>query len=1389
MNKSILIIFLIIVISGISALEHTPGQILFKTTRAMEIVRGRTGLTAFDNFLNEVQASNVKPVNGVHGSRWFSANLSSEPDWTAIKNNSLRFEGIEVIQPNYLNKMHLTPNDPWYSLQQLHLVDLPQAWNYTTGSNMIIVGVVDSGLLKDHPDLQGNIYYNPNEIPDNGIDDDNNGYIDDYCGWDFADAPELSDIALGDYTVPDNDVTDENFHGTHVSGILGAATNNGIGIAGVCWNVKILPIRAGFRTTTGTGFLQDDDAAAAIIYGADMGSSVMNLSWGDANYSAIIADACQYAYERGVTIVASAGNDPGPYLSYPAKLSSVISVGAIDPYRNLAGFSSYGPELDLVAPGQMIYSTYKSEGAEIYKEMSGTSMSSPFVAGAAALLKSIQPNLTPDEVKARLLTSTDDLGPIGFDNFFGHGLLNVRKLMENLSAPYVRVDFPVDNMGIAADFDIVGTVQSENFFRYSVMAALEKGTGVLEWKDAFHNTSNPHFYYQPVFDGTIARFRIHDLMPEGKYVLRIKFERTNGTAYHVFRIVNLDQTAPFMRPNTFQVFKRYDGQNVKYYAGAMFNEPVMSELIIYTPDFNQYTAFPVKVDSLQVWQLPNNLPQGPISVEIRAFNNSDLTYNSPLMNNVANIQYELVPSHGFSPKIIGNPMIPLNRFHDFDGNGKKEFLAMELPVSGYGDDRFYELTDTTLVAKYTYFNKFMPLDIGNTHGDGMELLALNLDNVILYETLSSNTYPTTSLWTETGISGGIFADYNNDGIQDILVVKNLPAERVIQLHQRISVNQVSVPKIILRNTTSTFQRNMFVPTIICRNLDGDNRPDILTADTDGDIMIFEATSATTAEMVWQRRMPVRNTYYLTAGDFDGNGTTDFFVGGYNTDVLDPNQNYWFFEGFTSSGDNQYTSMGHIQFNHVMTQNAIQAFDVDGDGKDEIILSLSPNLYILKYVNGKFQPIFYDQSIRTYQIACSHEDNEPFFITNRNDDSGNAKAVVWRKQDPFAGPPTPANFIARPLRHNRVSLSWQSNGADLYRIYRKTDNQPPFLLNQATSNSFIDTLVTAGIKYHYAVSSVNFGYSPSESILTQWIEATPMQQPMVTSITMIGNNELRVIFDQPLAASAFNAGCYIVDYEMGIPLSANSIMNQCGVQLRFRHAFPQIEGYFLLQLRNVYGVTGVAPQQNIYTFSYNPDFTAPFIMGAELLANNKTVRITISEAVYPATALDMENYTLTLPVNDLDNRITSVSVNDNIITINLRYPAKYSNRYYYIELHNITDLAGNRIIPNQNICKFGRSDFTDLSELVVYPNPVKTSEYQTVNFMNFPINKKGKLIIYNISGEQIYSASIGPFNPNNNNITTRWNLQNQSGKKVSSGIYYYMITMDGETRKGKIAVLN
>ncbi len=1367
----------------------TPNKLIFKTSRVIQPTQNRTGLTQFDSFLDHLGADNIRLIRGMHLEQYYLVDLVQEPDWVVVRSGGYRFEGIEYIQPIGLSTFHsMTPNDPLFPLQQLQLCSIPEAWNYTTGSPLVIVGVVDSGILREHPDITANLYTNPNEIPDNGIDDDGNGYIDDWCGWDFVDSPEMADVALGDFIGQDNDVTDENYHGTHVSGIISAAGNNNIGISGVNWNARIMPLRAGFKTTQGTGYLQDDDAAAAIIYAADNGCHVINMSWGDPNYSLIIADACEYAYNRGVVLVGSAGNDPGPNLSYPAKLSTVISVGAVNRYKHLAGFSSYGIDLDLVAPGEQIWSAYKLEPTELYSEMSGTSMSAPYVTGSVALLNGLMPGLTPDEVRARLLTSTDDLGAPGFDIHFGHGLLNTKKLLENLDPPLVAMVYPFDNMGISSDFDILGTVRCDDFFRYSVMYTNKTTPSILDWKDVQHHSNEPTYYHQPVSNGLIARFNVPPHFNDGVYLLRIQYENVNGKRYNYYRSVHYNTTNPTMIIESVQGSRRYEGQNLRYYVSAKFSEPVHARLKAIATDNSEFLVYSVTRDSIQVWLLPPEMPQGQVSVQIEAYNNANLVYSSPIINNVINIQYEIVSTYGWAHNVIGSPRVPLNKMYDFDNNELMEYVSMDLPVAGYGQVYVYEPTTVGHVLKHTFNDAFWPLDLGNTNDQGKELLILKADTAIILETPAGGSYPSQNIWSTTGISGGIFANYTGPVADEVLLVKNLPAERVIQAYTR--GGGVFTARNTLRNTTPTNLRNTFVPSIICRNFDNDALLDILAADTDGDVMAFEIINHNNHSMTWTKRLPIGNLYYLTAGDYTGNGRQEFFVGGYYRDIINPNLNFWFFEGIRSTTNNTYVSMGSIMINNYMAQNAVHSFDLDGDGKDEIILALTPNLYVLKYINNQFVPVWYGSSSNTFQIAAWRDAaHRSHFLTNYRSENDSLYASEWTQMDAYTAPPTPANLLVKPLNEYSARLTWIGNNSDHYNLYRKDEDGSIISFTGITNNSFIDTTLSAGRTYQYRLTAVNSMYQPPESQPTLWYSVIPNPRPRITEITMISSNEMRILFDQQMSSANLNPGYYHVSHGLGNPHSVNATMMQFGMQLRFRNQFPETTEPFTLTMQNIVGATGVEPDVWQYQFYYVQDWTPPEVVETNVTADKKTVEIAMSEDIAADSARALSNYVFTPPHNDPDNRIMTVSVHDNIIRLRLRNAIRYSNQLYYVTISNVTDLAGNVISPQNNLATFAMPTVTNLDAVILYPNPVRSADNAWIGILNLPQHKKGSIAIYNASGDIVWKSDIDPITPVTHNPVIRWNLRNMNDRRVSSGIYFYILEMGGEYKRGKFAVIN
>ncbi len=335
----------------------------------------------------------------------------------------------------------IIPNDPDFQEQwYLKQIKATESWHYSTGSEEVVVAVLDSGVDIDHPDLKNNIWVNADEVPGDGIDNDNNGFVDDAVGWDFiSDSPDprpqtalFTEVGLN--------------HGTAVAGLIAAEGNNREGISGVAWNVKIMPV----RVISNIGGGNEQTVIKGIDYAIQNGADIINMSFVGFESDRSFFNALERAKESGVLVVAAAGNEQGEngegldldeIQMYPACYDSaewnlVLGVAATDTLDQKADFSNYGHDcIDLSAPGVSIYTTgvvgnSLSESGYL-KNWSGTSLASPLVAGAAALIKSYKPKLSVSQIQDILINNADsvkDVNPVYYEDL-GSGRLNILKAM------------------------------------------------------------------------------------------------------------------------------------------------------------------------------------------------------------------------------------------------------------------------------------------------------------------------------------------------------------------------------------------------------------------------------------------------------------------------------------------------------------------------------------------------------------------------------------------------------------------------------------------------------------------------------------------------------------------------------------------------------------------------------------------------------------------------------------------------------------------------------------------------------------------------------------------------------------------------------------------------
>jgi subtilisin family serine protease len=357
-----------------------------------------------------------------------------------------KLPNVKYACPNYIRKAAVTPTDPAYPSQWgWPQIAAPAAWDTTTGSSAITVGVIDTGVDLQHPDLLANLWVNQLENTGTpGVDDDGNGYVDDIHGWNGitnSPTPDDDDVISG--------------HGTHCAGVIGAAANNGEGGVGANWNVQIMALK--FLNSSGSGW--DSDAIKCIDYAIatnQAGSSnvrILSNSWSGIGGSPALKAAIQRARDAEIVFVAAAGNQsynidsPGCVIA-PGGLneSNIVTVAASTQTDDLAGFSNYGTSLcDLRAPGVSILSTVTVEGGS-YAYLDGTSMAAPHVSGVLALILATSPSMTVNQVINRLLLNVDPVvaDPVSDAVTSTAGRLNADRAVKNMPNPAFDSDWDGD---------------------------------------------------------------------------------------------------------------------------------------------------------------------------------------------------------------------------------------------------------------------------------------------------------------------------------------------------------------------------------------------------------------------------------------------------------------------------------------------------------------------------------------------------------------------------------------------------------------------------------------------------------------------------------------------------------------------------------------------------------------------------------------------------------------------------------------------------------------------------------------------------------------------------------------------------------------------------------
>jgi len=767
-----------------------------------------TGISSLDNLNERYAIKSIKPLlakrssktDSYHFNNVFVIQADNQDQLLEMVDQYASLPYVEYAEPDYPVNLHLSPNDSLYSHQyslnntgQEHLIvqrnygvsndeqiltsGIPDAdidadevyQNIPDNTVTVVVAIVDTGVDILHPDLAGNIWINERELPDNGIDDDNNGFIDDINGWDFS-------VSLDPLDPGNNDPSDSFGHGTHVAGIIAAVINNNIGIAGIATDCKIMALS--FDPLPLTSRIVN-----SIIYAADNGADAINMSFGLNYRSDLLKEAIEYADAKGIILCASSGNSGSEDYIYPAGYDETITVGSSSDSDYVSTFSTYGEHISICAPGEGILSL-RAEGTDMsgarypyesgvhivadeYYIASGTSMSCPHVVGVSAQLRSLSPGLTPLAVRQILTSTADDIvDPYGvgwnlpgWDRYSGYGRLNYFQAINAVPKIRARIDLPPINKIITDEAYITGIADGDDFTNY----ILEYGKGDFPTSWSLIDESST-----PVTDNILGVWSTQDL--NGRYTLRLTSGDKNVSYKSVYAINNT-------------------AANLSYPSGGDTISNFV-EIIgdAYTPDFRSYQIDFRALDDTVWTQLDNG--STPAFNErlagwfLEGLTEGDYFLKLTVMHIDESIDEDSIQVHvrsifstesAWKTEINGYPAI-IPTYGDFDNDGQNEIV-----FAHSSDIDFYNLDGTIKTEGVPDFppNNYMIMPVvGDLDKDGIDdIVAIGYNPPMLYGFPSSDTafryyvgeFPdiTNYFETEHDFPKLFLKDINSDGIDEI----------------------------------------------------------------------------------------------------------------------------------------------------------------------------------------------------------------------------------------------------------------------------------------------------------------------------------------------------------------------------------------------------------------------------------------------------------------------------------------------------------------------------------------------------------------------------------------------------------------------------------------------
>ncbi len=1290
-------------------------------------------------------------------------------------------EYAERVNICRLENTTFTPNDTYFGNQYyLNSAGFLALYGRADATN-VVTGVVDSGLDFTHPDMQQSFYINQGEYGNgkesNGIDDDGNGYIDDWRGWNFIDN--------------NNNPNDDNIysHGTSVASIISAGYNNNTGITPAAPNSKCLVLKC--FNAQGQGY--EDNIATAILYGVAAGVKVFNFSFGDYIYSNLLKDVISYAYSKNITMICSAGNDNSSVLHYPSAFDEVISAGASDELDRKAAFSAYGNTVDIFAPGVNILTASRTGygGAEFgnnYQYSNGTSFSAPLIAGAAALLKSANPNLTNEEIRGILVSSTRYFpGQTVWDYYFSSGILNAENSYNNFNNPSsVRIYSPYLNFAITKDTIPVFITAASSFFR-SCILAYGIGENPVAMNTIFASGS------QKIKD-TAAYWRTGSL-PDTTILLALAVITNNGKTIEHRTFIKKDNSAP--------VFDAYDNREIIYKGvfaeRVRFNSNVPTTGIVHYRKKNTSDPYSVLyadegnlgfvTQEHYVYLKHSALQTGAqyeYYLEIVSPNGKSTTLNDASFTFTAKSQIE---PYGYIKKSYSLPQSQVcGTVLSLLNNGDKTLVTNSIKNSLNAEAYNFTNGGFVKISPAIWIANNVARDIADINGNGKyDLLTSQQRNGFIYEAPAFGQLPSLQIWNNESTDefwSSKYADADDDNAAEILGFGKQGLK--IMKYQGSFITAATLP--YYPANVSAFSNSQ---NVLTGDYNSNGKTDIIFTDNYIDagnnqstaLNLYEHGTGSNYSRVFSIEYPslIMKGENLTDGDFDGDGKIEF-AAGYSSDTKTLLN--LFLLVIYKYVNGQYTEAAALEFyNNYGGDGFCRAGDVDNDGKYEILVNFDRNFYIIKYVNGSYVLVYYSGSYNSYNsIIYDFDGNGVNEIGINNSDS----LVFIEKDIQFAGPQTPQNFTGFSPDSNRVSLNFSAvQGADYYKIYRGSSDSTGYsLYDSVNSNAYADLNVTNRRDYYYKVSAVRTAGTVKESRLSVYTKVYVHNKSKMTGASY-SDGLLFITFSGKIPLSIPEISCFRLNGT--VYPSSVGIKNPNAYVLAF---LPKPgNGVYTIGTGGLKDFYGSPVDTNSLSFTVIKTDSVSFYLTSVSLSSPNTLKAEFNLSTDTTTIYNLQNYSFE-PFGLSVVSVQRDAVNKNVLYIKLSgNNVGASGRTYFLRIKDIYSSSGIKITQGSGSVFSLSFVKEDLSNATVYPNPFNRTATASGKIMFANLTKSATVKVYSLAG-----VLLAELKTSGENGGIEWDVRDTKGNELPSGVYIFRAEgrnssgAEVDEKTGKFAVI-